>query len=97
MVLINEESRRVEEELVKGYKGKLQLSFHISPEDSHTYAALAHFLNNAPAASLEENIVVVSSDIITSMSLKEPLQRYQERKLDLEVLCRQPEEKKQTK
>jgi NDP-sugar pyrophosphorylase family protein len=94
IVLLNEETRKVEEEVVKGYKGKLSVSFYLSPEDSHTYAALAHLLNTAPAAQLEDNIVLVSSDIITSLQLKEPLQKYVERKLDFLLVCKSPEEKK---
>ena len=87
----------MEEEVVKGYKGKIPVTFHISPEDSHTYTALAHLLSNVPATLLEEIIVLVSCDIITSMQLKEPLQRYQDRKLDFLLVCKSPEEKKLTK
>lgn len=56
--------------MTKGYKGKTPISFYCSSEESHTYTALSQLLNNVAAGRLEDNIVIVSSDLITSIQLR---------------------------
>lgn len=95
-MLLNEGTRRVEEEVQKKYHGKTPLHFYYTPEECQTYEAVGEFLKNNEG-SVENNIILVSCDIITSISLKDVLHSYEQKHSDFCYVLKAPEEKPPSK
>ena len=80
----------VEKELSNNYQGNIQLVFINTPDNLQTYIALNILLNQR---EIEENLIILSGDVITNFSIKELLQFHQEKKSSFTFAVQVIEEK----
>jgi NDP-sugar pyrophosphorylase family protein len=68
----------------------MELIFVSTPDDLQTYSALNRFLNDK---DVQENLIILSGDVLTSLALKDLIQFHEEKKSSFTFVLKEEEEK----